>query len=353
MDKLYCWTMASDQLQTSVALEPYLSHLRALPFVKKLRVLAPHTAATYYDATLEVFTPAGKKRKVSIEWQKSHLNRDIVEHLAARLSRLKEDVLLLAPVVGPTVGERLTRAGIAYLDLAGNCDIRWGQEYIAHVEGRRLPQRAPQAKALRVPSLLVLFSLLARPGYVGASTRQLALAAGGVSPQTATDLRKRLIADGYVIRNGRDHFWSPGGKEHALELLVGAYGHLAASLRVGRFRARPGPIEQVEQQIVENLKREPTWSWGGGAALYRRSGFYRGTRTLVYIDGPLPYPMRGLVPDDGGEVIFARPPGQCAYDEDGEISPLLIYLDLLLEGEPRAREAAGQLLPKLLQDAPE
>src|SRR5690606_27086472 len=122
MDKLYFWTMASDQLQTSVAIEPYLSHLRALPFVKKLRVLAPHTTATYYDATLEVVTPAGK-RKVSIEWRKSHLNRDIVAHLTARLSRVKEYVLLLAPLVGPTVGERLARAGVGYLDLAGNCDI--------------------------------------------------------------------------------------------------------------------------------------------------------------------------------------------------------------------------------------
>lgn len=352
MDSLYFWTVTSAQQHSTVALEPYLSHLRALPFVKKLRVLATQTAAPHGDATLEVVTPSGK-RTVLIEWKKSHLSRDVAEHLAERLARVKGDVLLLAPAVGPMIGARLAQAGVGYLDLAGNCDIRWGKEYIAHVEGHRTPERAPQARALRVPSLLVLFSLLARPSYVGASTRQLALAAGGVSPQTATDLRKRLIADGYIIRNGRVHFWAPGGKEQALELLVGAYEQLAASLRIGRFRAQPGPIEQVEQQLADNLKRGPTWSWGGGAALYRRNGFYRGTRTLVYVDGPLPSPMRGLVPAEDGEVIFSRPPGQCAYDTDGELSPLLIYLDLLAEGEPRAREAAEQLLPTLLQEANE
>jgi hypothetical protein len=331
-----------------MALEPYFRHLRALPFVKRLRIVRADSAAPDFDATLEVVTPSGKRR-VSVEWKKSHLSRDLVEQIAARLSRVKGDTLLLAPAVGPTVSERLKQAGAGYLDLAGNCDIQWGNEYIAHVEGRRLPDRAPQARALRVPSLLVLFSLLARPAYVGASTRQLALAAGGVSPQTATALRKRLIADGCIIRNGRDHFWAPRGKARALELLVAAYEQLATSLRIGRFRTRPGPIEHVEQQVADNLKPGPSWSWGGGAAVYRRTGFYRGTRTLVYIDGPLPSAMRGLVPDDDGEVIFARPPGQCAYDEDGDVSPLLIYLDLLAEGEPRAREAAEQLRPTLLQ----
>ena len=348
MDSANYWTVAQKEQLSTIALEPYLHHLRALPFVKKLRVVEAHCTEPDFDATLEVVTPSGK-RAVLVEWKKSHLSGDAVEHISAKLVPVKQDVLLLAPVVGSKVAERLRQAGAGYLDLAGNCDIRWGREYIAHVEGRRLPARAPQARSLRVPSLLVLFSLLARPDYVRASTRQLALAAGGVSPQTATDLRKRLIADECIIRSGRDHFWAPRGKERALELLVGAYRQLAVSLRVGRFRARPGPIEQVEQEVANNLKAGPTWLWGGAAALYRRSGFYRGTRTLVYIDGPLPSPMRGLVPDDDGEVIFARLPGQCAYDERGEMSPLLIYLDLLEEGEPRAREAAERLLPGLLQ----
>jgi hypothetical protein len=349
MDAPIFRTVTRTQPPLATALEPYLLHLRALPFVKKVRVLAHTSATREVDAVLEVVTPSGK-RQVSVEWKKSHLSRDVADRIASALSRVKDDVLVLAPVVGPNVGERLKQAGVGYLDLAGNCDIQWGQEYVAHVEGRRPPERAPEARALRVPSLLVLFTLLARPDYVGASTRQLGQAAG-VSPQTATDLRKRLIAEGCIIRNGRDHFWAREGKGRALGLLEGAYPQLAASLRISRFRARPGPVEQVEQQIADNLKAGPTWSWGGGAALQRWNGYYRGARTIVYLDAPLPSAMRGLVPDDHGEVIFARPPGQCAHDESGQISPLLVYLDLLAEGEPRAREAAEQLRPKLLQGA--
>ena len=242
---------------------------------------------------------------------------------------------------------------IGYVDLAGNCHVEWGKGYVAHIEGRKLPERAPQARAVRIPSLLVLFSLLARPDYVGASTRQLALAAGGVSPQTATDLRKRLIAEGCVIPSGRDHFWAPDGKERALDLLVAGYEQLAAHLCVGRYRARPGPTEEIENLIERNLEKGPTWAWGGGAALYRRNRLYRGTRTIVYVDGPLPAKLPGLIPDPNGEVIFARPPGQCAYDEDGKVALVLTYLDLRTEGEARALEIAQELRPSLFEETRE
>jgi hypothetical protein len=334
----------------STKLEPYLRHLRTLPFVTSVRPATSKNADPSADVTLQVSTPGGK-RSVHVEWKKSHLSREMVEYAIATLARVKSDVLLFAPYVGRTTGDRLSEAGIGYVDLAGNCHVEWGKGYVAHIEGRKLSERAPQARAVRVPSLLVLFSLLARPSYVGVSTRQLALAAGGVSPQTATDLRKRLVAEGCIIPNGRDHFWAPNGKERALDLLVAGYEQLAAHLRVGRFRARPGPIEEVENLIERNLEQGPTWTWGGGAALHRRSRLYRGTRTIVYVDGPLPARLPGLIPDPNGEVIFARPPGQCANDKDGQA--LLIYLDLQSEGEPRAFEVAQGLRTSLFEETHE
>jgi hypothetical protein len=213
------------------------------------------------------------------------------------------------------------------------------------------PSPAPgETRAGSNPSLLVLFSLLARPDYVGASARQLALAAGGVSPQTATDLRKRLVAEGCIVRNGRDHFWAADGKERALDLLVAGCEQLTAHLRIGRYRARPAPIEEVETLIERTLEKGPTWSWGGGAALYRRNRLYRGTRTIVYVDGPLPAKLPGLIPDPNGEVIFSRPPGHCAHEDDGKVSLLLIYLDLKTEGEARALEVAEELRPSLFEE---
>jgi hypothetical protein len=337
----------TDDVATKI--EPYLRHLRALPFVTNLRLATSKNADPSADVTLQVVTPGGK-RSVHVEWKKSHLSQEMIEHTVARLARMKSDVMLFAPLVSGSMGDRLNEARIGYIDLAGNCHIEWGKAYVAHIEGRKLPERAPHAKAIRVPSLLVLFSLLARPRFVGVSTRQLALAAGGVSPQTATDLRKRLVAEGCIIPNGRDHFWAPDGKERALDLLVANYGQLAAHLRVGRYRARPGPIEDVEELIERNL--EPgKWSWGGGAALYRRSRFYRGTRTIVYVDGTLPARLPGLVPDPNGDVIFARRPGQLANEKDGEL--LLIYLDLRTEGEPRALEVAQELRPSLFLETNE
>src|SRR5690606_24636007 len=151
---------------------------------------------------------------------------------------------------------------------AGNCGVQLGDEYIAQIEGRRLPAKTPRERALRAPSLLVLFTLLAKPELVSSPVRLIASKAGGLSPQTVTDLRKRLVEEEWVSAAGRKHAWVPGGKERALDLLLGDYDRLALHLKLGRFRARPMDLGELEQAITERLKGR-VFSFGGGAALER------------------------------------------------------------------------------------
>jgi len=335
----------------TAALGPYLAHLEKLPFVSSARLRDARSINDPNSKALTLTTPRGEQRAF-LNWARSNLNQQLVEYLVHLAGRLDGPFFLFAPSVGREVATRLEEACVNYVDLAGNCGVQLGDEYIAQIEGRRLPAKTPRERALRAPSLLVLFTLLAKPELVSSPVRLIASKAGGLSPQTVTDLRKRLVEEEWVSAAGRKHAWVPGGKERALDLLLGDYDRLALHLKLGRFRARPMDLGELEQAITERLKGR-VFSFGGGAALERSEqvkqlkGYYRGTRTIVYADEALPSMTGLLVPDARGEIIFSRFPGECARNENQDLSPLLIYLDLMTEGEPRAREAAAELRPTL------
>lgn len=331
-----------------------MAHLEKLPFISGARL---HDARSINDPNskaLTLTTPRGEQRAF-LNWARSNLSQQLVEYVVHLAGRSEGPFFLFAPSVGREAAKRLEEACVNYVDLAGNCGVQLGDEYVAQIEGRRLPAKTPRERALRAPSLLVLFTLLAAPELVSAPVRLIASKAGGLSPQTVTDLRKRLVAEECVSVAGRKYAWVPGGKERALHLLLGDYDRLALHLQVGRFRARPMDLGELEQGIAERLAGRP-YSFGGGAGLERTErmtrmkGYYRGTRTLVYTEEPVPSMAGLLVPDARGEIIFSRFPGECARDENQDLSPLLIYLDLMTEGEPRAREAAAELRSTLFEE---
>ncbi len=68
----------------------------------------------------------------------------------------------------------------------------------------------------------------------GGPRQPIADATGRISPQTVTDLRKRLVAEEWVLSAGRRHTWAPDGKRRALDLLSSDYDRLALHLQLGR-----------------------------------------------------------------------------------------------------------------------
>lgn len=328
---------------TDSALQPYLAHIERLPFVRSIQTRSVRSVNDPNSKALLLTTPQGEVR-AQLGWSRSNLSQPMIEHVLSVAELLDSPYFFFAPSIGGETAKQLEDARINYVDLAGNCSVQLGDEYLAQIEGRKLSAKAPRERALRAPSLQVLFTLLAKPDLINASVRTIASETGRVSPQTVSDVRKRLVAEEWVTAAGRTHAWLPGGKGKALNMLLADHERLSHHLQLGRFRARPMELDDLEQALADRLSGQ-TYAFGGGAGLQRRNGFYRGTRTLVYVEETIPSMSGLLVPDERGEVIFARFPGNCARDENQALSPLLIYLDLMTEGEPRAREAAAELRP--------
>lgn len=318
-------------------LRPYLDRLARLPFVRAVHL--------HSKDAVGLTTPEGQT-DLPVLYRGSVLNAALVEHMKVTATH-RPGLLVLAPVIGSTPGEALAAAGVNFVDLAGNCHVRLGDRYFAWVQGRRAEQRAPGEKALRGPAYRVFAALLAKPELVSATARSLAEAAGGVSPQTANDVRHRLEARGLLLRTRGGATWANGGYRAMLELFVAGFPTLLPGLGLGRYRARGRNPEEVEAALAPALSRVGDWRWGGAAAAWRLTGYYRGDATLVYLRDPDATALSALplIPDASGNVIVRRAPATAALEghTPDTVHPTLVYADLLLEGNTRAREAAGEI----------
>lgn len=333
-------------------LQPYLDRLEELPFVTNARaiVLERRIGHVEVDAWILVETPTGAV-ELAAEHKRSTLTRELAQRLVLLGKRLPH-LLVLAPAIGPDLGDLFTREGIDFMDLAGNCHVHVEDRYLARIQGRRLAARPVAARALRAPALRVIFALLADPELVGSTTRAIAAAAGGVSPQTARDARAKLVDDGLLLHTRSGVRWATDGWKRALELFIVGFPTLAPGLTLGRFRARERAPEAIERELAPHLDGLGAWRWGGGAAAVRIEGHYRGDRTIVYVDAAAKTPAKRmpLVPDANGNVVLMRALGPLALigPRPDCAHPLLVYADLLAEGHDRASEGASAIHDRYL-----
>ncbi len=343
----------------SEPLEPYLNRLRELPFIASVETSAKAPAAVHADrvgryqpdATLVVKTLSGPQRCVV-----DHARSNLSTEAAMRLVTVRHAVprlMVFAPHVGRDVGDLFAREGVNFMDLAGNCHVRFGDRYLARVQGNAAPAASPADKGMRAASYAGLLALLIDPALLDATTRAIAAAAGDISPQTAADLRARLVEQGLLLRTRRHHRWSSTGRDDAVDLwLHGWTTTLLPRLLVGRYRARTRDVATLEAQLASALEPIASWRWGGGAAAQRLTQFYRGDRTVLYVeDPPADLAKRlALVPDRAGPIVLMRSPGPLAFrgTVPATVHPLVAWADLLAEGHDRAREAAGELHARFL-----
>lgn len=338
-------------MPTRAQVQPFIDQLVKLPFVRKVELAAK--SAPEVDGQLRLTTPTGVVA-IPVEIKRTHLTRPLAEHLV-RLATAHPNLLLMAPAVGRELADFFVQHRLNFVDLAGNCFVQLGNQYVARIQGQRAEVRPAAEKALRAPAYRVLFALLADPELAQATARALAEAAGGVSPQTANDVRARLTASGVLVKTRGGVRWVPGQRKQVLEMFLFGFPALMPGLTVGRFRAKQRTPEAVEAELAPRLARLGEWRWGGGAGAQRLTGYYRGDRTVIYMrDEPTPAAVRSLnlVPDARGDVVLLRALGPLAFEGPNPevVHPLLVYADLLTEGDDRAREAAVEIYEKYLEE---
>jgi hypothetical protein len=333
-------------------LEPYLEALRRLPFVKGAELRRPsHLEVNQQvDARLSLRTPKGR-HNLAVEVHAGPIGRGASQSLAARVLREPRwSWIVFSPYVSGPVGRLLASHGIGFVDQGGNCHVVIGQDYFAHVEGRRPPAFPRRGRGLGASSYQVLFALLARADLVNAPIRTLAKASG-VRKTTVADLLRRLRDEGFILRDR-------AGRRTArlnvlLERWVAGYADkLRPRLFVGRYRSAIREPATFEKHAEATLGERVSWAWGGATAAYRLTRRYRTAITTLHV-ATQPATMQrelNLLPARDGPVVVLGVPGPLGLDGPAPhvAHPLLVYTELVVEGDERATEAAAEIRSQFL-----
>lgn len=322
-----------------MALTAYLATLKNHRGIKDVRISAPRPREQEHDIDLSVRTQAGTFILHAVEY-KSHLSHGVIDHLVARFRRRTEPIMVFAPHIGTRIGTRLAEAGINYVDRHGNCHLAVGSLYL-HVEGRTGPPQPSSDKGLRSAGYQVLFAYLAEHDLLDQPVRVVAERAG-VSRQPPSDVRRRLVEDAYVVETKSGLRWLDRRREDALNLWLRGYETtVRGSLLWGTYRTRSDP-DKLESDIA-TICAPDDFRWGGTAAAYRLVKHYRGSRTTVHVREPLDPAELGAVLDPRGNLVVMNAFGAINWESGRTVHPLLVYSELLREGDERAREAAEVL----------
>jgi hypothetical protein len=363
-------------MKSNDSLRPYLEQLRALPFVKRAR------AGLEADELVVAVDTLSGWQSFTVAHVRSHLAKSDVELWTGRARKrgTAHPLLLVAPYVSGPMGARLRDAGIRYLDAVGNVFLSiegpQGVQHTALVEGRAPTRPLATERSWRAPGYQTLFTLLVRPSLLQATVRQVATIAE-VSTTPVLQVRDKLVELGVAAKRKEGLAWTSGALPRARELWLRGYETtLRPSLLLQRYRPRQHmDIQALEAELEARLQERYAWRWGGAAAAFRLDPFYRGETTVVHIDAPrmssqeLTATLR-MIPDPAGPVVILRKPGALAFElgrasiplpplveapnaithvvEPRTVHPLLVWAELLEEGNDRASEAAAELAAHLL-----
>lgn len=283
----------------------------------------------------------------------------------AALPRTHADdrILLLAPHVRDQQAPVLERAGIDYIDLAGNVHLNTPGLFV-HIQGRRPPkERATAPIRPHKGWIKTVMALLVQPDLVNAPYRVLA-DEGDVALGTVARCLNDLTLRGLLL--GRRGERTLPDRPALVALWVQAYIEaLRPKLPARRFQVRVDEKPQLWARLRTVLaERGQRWALTGADAAGMHDPYFRAEETEIYA------PIRVLDEREaqkalmaqptarGGNLLVIEPPGPLALPQiHGNAVPtapdLLAYAELRYRGTGQALEAAELLLPKVLGDGPD
>lgn len=242
--------------------------------------------------------------------------------------------LVFADHIPTRTAETYRRAGVQYLDTAGNAWIEFG-DVLVDVRGRP-PAHARKTRAsgnlFSTGRAQVVFALLAWPQLWDATQRDVARASG-VSLGQANNALRLLHDAGY---DGRP---SPRVRTGLLDLWAAAFPTgLAERLTLARFLGDVGPVKPAHDEAL--------YVSGEVAA----ADLLRPATMIVYVDNlhpRLPLANRWRADGEPNVVVrraFWRDPADTPDDlhRTGVAPWPLVYADLRTSDDPRARAAASE-----------
>lgn len=301
--------------------------------------------------------------------EKRHFRHQDAAVIADQLTRRRAElgrahardlILLLAPHVRAQQAVVLERAGIDYVDLAGNVHLSAPGLFV-HVEGRR-PPKAPVLAPGRPQKgwVKTVLALLVQPTLVSQPYRAVAEQAG-VSLGTVAACLRDLAMRGILLEDAEGRRMPD--RAALVALWVQAYGEvLRPKLAERRLQVHATDKAELWARLDHVLReRGLPWALTGADAANHRQAFFRAEDTEIYApvlafdDRDLQKALVAQPSARGGNLLVIELPGPLAVPGTGAaalpVAPeLLAYAELRYRGTSQALEAAELLLPLVMGD---
>lgn len=260
---------------------------------------------------------------------------------------LNEPGLLVAPHITAEMAEHCRKAGIQFIDTAGNAYLKAEGLRILVTGRKRNIRNLPAIKnrANTPTGMRVVFSLLCKPELVTAPYRTIARAAG-VALGTVGWVMYALRDRGHLLKNGH-HLVNT---ERLIEEWAINYPlQLRPALTGQRFIA---PTENWHEKV--GLEKYGA-VWGGEIAAEMLTQYRKPNTVTVYLPGD---PTRLIVDqrlraDPKGNVVILEKFWNFETDMDKQtiVPPLLAYADLMATQDPRNHEVAKIIYERHIANA--
>lgn len=306
-----------------------------------------------WQADKLLLTAEGKTYIWTAEVRKGLRNIHIpmLEQTAAQ----KQPLVVITDYLFPALRETLRKAGIGYMDAAGNIYLKVKGRLI-FVDGKQPDKKEKlmqvKSRAFTKTGLPLVFDILQNDEWLNKTHRELAalyqMALGNVH-----NVFKNLQENGYLLQTGntRNRQYRFLNKKKLLEEWIIAYAEtLKPALYIAGFRFLKG--EGFDEWKKVALNKGETF-WGGEPAGDILTNYLKPAIFTLYTTEEKNELIRNyrLVPDINGNIAVYNKFWH--YDEDNKNNtapPLLVYADLMNTGDARCMETAQRIYDGSLKD---
>lgn len=274
---------------------------------------------------------------------------EVREHVMRTLRYLKDefpDFLLIAYRIYPKYRQLLHDMGINYLEANGNAFIQKNGKFILIDKFPPLKGDTEESnRAFTKTGLKVFFQLLVDNTNLFVSQRELAEQAG-VALGNIPLVIKGLKTVGLLLkRNDFNYQWS--NKQEAIsQWIIGYRTTLKTTLLQGKYRL-PNDIDWRDV----NLPTRKTM-WGGEPGADLLTNYLRPERFTLFTDLKKNDFIKAtrLMPDPNGELEVYKTFWEIGNEVEKCVPPLLVYADLIINGDKRCLETAQIIHERYLEE---
>jgi len=280
---------------------------------------------------------------------KAEVKYEIRESILRKIKLLAEEnpnFLLIAYRLYPKYKRLLQEMGINYLEANGNVFIKMPGTFILINQYTLLKEPEKEAnRALSKTGLRVFFQLLVDNNNLFKTQRELAEQAG-VALGNIPLVLKGLKTLGLLLKkNDLGYQWA--NKNDAVDRWITGYRDtLKPALYQGRYRL---PKDKPWTQIYLPT---PKTCWGGEPGGDLLTNYLRPEKFTLFTDLKKTEIIKAtrLMPDPMGEIVVYETFWEKANEKENCAPPLLVYADLIINGDKRSLETAKLINERYLTE---